>query len=149
MISQGNLFCPGSSIMKYLISTCALTLMMVPAMAQAVGFGVGINPAFRTTVTPRDNGVYEVATSGSSAPVAYWCGIGDFAIRTLRTKSNQRIYITRAYDKQTRTVQFSLTAPEGVDTTPGYSVTVKRVGENMSAASAQRYCSDNFMDFGF
>ncbi len=124
-------------------------LVVLPGLAQAVGFGVAINPAFQTTVTPLKNGVYQVASSGSSAAVAYWCGIGDFAIRTLRTKATQRIYITKAYDKQTRTVLFSLTAPEGVDTTPGYSVTVKRVGENMTAGSAQGYCYDNLMDFGF
>lgn len=125
------------------------TVMLWPGFAQGIGFGVGVYPAFQTTVTPLKNGDYQVSVSGSSAPVSYWCGIGDFAIRTLRTKATQRIYITRAYEKQTRTVQFSLTPPEGVDTTPGYSVTVKRVGENMSAGSAQGYCWDNFMDFGF
>ncbi|WP_170762515.1 hypothetical protein [Ruegeria lacuscaerulensis] len=126
-----------------------VTLAVLPGLAQAVGFGIGINPAYRTTVTPLKNGVYEVATHGTSAPVAYWCGIGDFAIRTLRTQATQRIYIARAYDKQTRTVQFSLTPPEGADTSKGYSVTVKRVGANLSAASAQGYCYDNLMDFGF
>ncbi|WP_037317308.1 hypothetical protein [Ruegeria halocynthiae] len=124
-------------------------LAILPGLAQAVGFGVGVYRGFRTAVTPLDNGIYEVSASGTSAPVAYWCGIGDFAIRTLRTKATQRIYITRAYERQARTVQFSLTAPEGVDTNPGYSVTVKRVGENMTAGSAQGYCYDNFMDLGF
>ncbi len=130
--------------------TAALAMLIViPGIAQAVGFGIAVRPAFRTTVTPLPNGVYEVAAIGTSAPVAYWCGIGDYAIRTLRTKSNQRIYIAGAYVPKARTVQFSLTPPEGADTSPGYSVTVKRVGANMTAASAQDYCYDNFMDFGF
>lgn len=120
-----------------------------PVIAQGIGVRIGNYPGFKTTVTPKANGVYEVSASGTSAPVAYWCGIGDFAIRTLRTKATQRIYIVRAYEKGVRTVQFSLTPPEGVDTTPGYSITVKRVGENMSAGSAQGYCWDNFLDFGF
>ncbi|WP_170751418.1 hypothetical protein [Ruegeria lacuscaerulensis] len=124
-------------------------IVLLPGVAQAIGFGVNLNPAVRVEVADKGNGIYEVSTRGTTAPVAYWCGIGDYAIRTLRTKATQRIYITRAYEKQTRTVQFSLTPPEGVDTTPGYSVTVKRVGENLSAGSAQTYCYDNFLDFGF
>lgn len=126
-----------------------ISLILVPGFASAIGLGVGIRPAYQTTVTPMDGGVYEVATSGSTAPVTYWCGIGDFAIRTLRTSATQRIYIYRAYEPGVRTVQFSLTPPAGADTSPGYSVTVKRVGANMTAASAQGYCYDNFMDLGF
>ncbi|WP_170775791.1 hypothetical protein [Ruegeria lacuscaerulensis] len=123
--------------------------IVVPGLAQAVGVGFRLNPAIRINVADKGNGVYEVSTRGTSAPVAYWCGIGDYAIRTLRTKATQRIYIYRAYEKQTRTVQFSLTPPEGADTSTSYSVTVKRVGENLSAASAQGYCFDNFLEFGF
>lgn len=126
----------------------ALVLLPGLALGQAVGFGVGINPAFRTTITPLKNGWYEVATHGTSAPIAYWCGIGDFVKRGLGMKGNQRIYVARAYEKHVRTVQFSLTPPEGADTSPGYSVTVKRVGANMSANAAQNHCYDNLMDFG-
>ncbi len=126
-----------------------LCLGLTPGIAAAVGFGISVRPQFRTEVTPLDGGVYEVKTFGSSAPVAYWCGIGDYAIRTLRTKSSQRIYISREYIKGARTVQFSFTPPEGADTGNSYSVTVKRVGANMSAGTAQGYCYDNFIDFGF
>lgn len=135
--------------MQFFRASIVAAVFVVPGIAQAVGFGVGINPSFRTTVTPLKGGIYEVSSSGTSAPVAYWCGIGDYAIRTLRTKATQRIYIARAYQKGIRTVQFSLTPPEGADTSSSYSVTVKRVGANMSAGSAQGYCYDNFMDFGF
>lgn len=135
--------------MRVLKAVALVAMGFTPGLAQAVGFGVGVFPTFRTEVTPLDGGVYEVRAIGTSAPVAYWCGIGDYAIRTLRTKATQRIYITKAYEKNVRTVQFSLTPPPGVDTNPGYSVTVKRVGENMTAASAQGYCYDDFRDFRF
>lgn len=126
-------------------------LVLVPALAQATGFGFryGFNPGFRATVTPLDNGNYQVATHGSSAAVAYWCGIGDFAIRTLGLPTTQQIYVSRAYEKQTRTVEFSFTAPEGGSTKKSYSITVSRVGESMSASGAQSRCYDNFMDFDF
>ncbi|MEX0338086.1 MAG: hypothetical protein AB3N11_03505 [Arenibacterium sp.] len=137
--------------MRIVRITAVAAMVTLPGLAQAVGFGVGIgvNPAFRTTVTPLQNGIYEVATHGTSAPIAYWCGIGDYVKRTLGASGNQRIYISRAYEKQVRTVQFSLTPPEGADTSSSYSVTVKRVGANMTANTAQNYCYDNFMDFGF
>ncbi len=124
-------------------------LVLAPRFAHAVGFGLDVRPQFRTDITPLDNGEYRVKAIGSSAPVNYWCGIGDYAIRTLGVSNSQRIYISKAYVPGERTVQFSLTPPPGADTNPGYSITVKRVGENMSAASAQNYCYDNFMDFDF
>ncbi len=127
----------------------AAALVLLPGIAQAVGFGLQVRPQFRTEITPVQNGVYAVKAIGSSAPVNYWCGIGDFAIRTLGVPNSQRIYIFKAYEPGVRTVQFSLTPPPGADTKPGYSVTVKRVGANMSAVQAQNYCYDNFMDFDF
>lgn len=122
---------------------------LAPAAAYAVGFGISVRPTYRTDIRPLKDGIYEVKAIGSSAPVNYWCGIGDYAIRQLGVPGSQRIYIWKAYEPGVRTVQFSLNPPPGVDTTPGYSITVKRVGENMSASSAQNYCYDNFMDFGF
>ncbi len=133
--------------MRLLKLACLLPVVLAPALAQAVGLGV--RPAFRTTVTPLQDGTFEVAAIGTSAPVAYWCGIGDYAIRTLRTSATQRIYVSKPYERGVRTVQFSLTPPEGGDTGPSYSITVRTVGANMTAASAQGYCWDNIIDFGF
>lgn len=124
-------------------------LLLSPAVAQAAGFGLSVQPQFRTEITPLNDGSYEVKAIGSSAPVNYWCGIGDYAIRRLGVPNSQRIYVSRAYEPGVRTVQFSLTPPPGVDTDPGYSLTVKRVGENLSAISAQNYCYDNFIDMDF
>ncbi|MEM1005492.1 MAG: hypothetical protein AAGK26_08925 [Pseudomonadota bacterium] len=126
----------------------ATFLILTPALAQGVGFGLNVRPQFRTDIKVLENGIYEVRGIGSSAPVTYWCGIGDYAIRTLRVSNSQRIYVAKAYEPGVRTVQFSLTPPPGADTSPGYSVTVRRVGANMSAAAAQNYCYDNFIDLG-
>ena len=132
-------------VMQFVRIFAPTALALMPAMADAVGFGLDIRPQFRTEITALPDGVYEVKALGSSAPVTYWCGIGDFAIRTLGVPNSQRIYIWRAYERGVRTVQFSLTPPPGADTNPGYSITVSRVGENMSASSAQNYCYDNFI----
>ncbi len=136
-------------MMRFAQAFVVSTMIFAPQLAHALGFGVNVRPQYRTEITPLDGGIYEVKAIGSSAPVNYWCGIGDFAIRTLGVPGPTRIYIYRAYEPGVRTVQFSMTPPPGADTTPGYSITVKRVGENMSATSAQSYCFDNFMDFGF
>lgn len=136
--------------MKHFMAAVILSAtVLAPAAVQAIGFGVGVRPTYRTEIRQAGDGIYEVKAIGSSAAVNYWCGIGDFAIRQLRVPNSQRIYIWKAYEPGTRTVQFSLKPPPGADTNPGYSITVKRVGENMSASSAQNYCYDNFMDFGF
>ncbi|WP_299984654.1 hypothetical protein [uncultured Ruegeria sp.] len=135
--------------MRFIKLACLLVALVTPAVSQAVGYGVGARPAFRTTVTPLTGGIYEVAAIGTSAPVAYWCGIGDYAIRTLRTSATQRIYISKPYERGVRTVQFSLTPPAGAEDVTTYSVTVKTVGANMTAGSAQGYCYDNVIDFGF
>lgn len=131
-----------------------ITLTAAPGIALAIGFGAGVRMGYRTEVAQLDNGVFEIVSYGTSAPVSYWCGAGDFAIRGLRTKGNQRIYVWKAYGPSVskpgkKGVQFSLTAPEGADTSESYSITVKRVGENMSAGTAQSYCFDNIMDLGF
>lgn len=134
--------------MRFLKLICLITAILAPAVAHAIGFGIGVRPAFRTTVTPLQNGSFEVAAIGTSAPVAYWCGIGDYAIRTLRTSATQRIYISKPYERGVRTVQFSMTPPEGAEDVTTYSVTVKTLGASMTAASAQSYCWDNFIDMG-
>ena len=117
---------------------------MVPLYSDHVS-GMILNKCFETGIAiMRVLKIAALATFAVSPLFAQGIGIG-----ILRTKATQRIYIVRAYEKGVRTVQFSLTPPDGVDTTPGYSITVKRVGENMSAGSAQGYCFDNFLDFGF
>lgn len=74
-----------------------ITLTAAPGIALAIGFGAGVRMGYRTEVAQLDNGVFEIVSYGTSAPVSYWCGAGDFAIRGLRTKGNQRIYVWKAY----------------------------------------------------
>ncbi|WP_240482169.1 hypothetical protein [Ruegeria marisrubri] len=97
------------------------------------------------------NGVFEVVNHFGSAPKDYWCGAGDYAIRVLRTPATQRVYLWQAVGPSVaepgkKGVQFSLQPPAGADTSPGYSVSVKRVGDNMPASMAQNYCYDNTAD---
>lgn len=139
----------GFPMARFFVFFLLCTSLLAPLAAQARGIGLSVRPTYRTEIRPIGDGIYEVKAIGSSAAVNYWCGIGDYAIRQLGVPRSQRIYVWKAYEKGARTVQFSLKPPPGADTTPGYSITVNRVGENMSASSAQNYCYDNFMDFGF
>lgn len=100
-------------------------------------------------VLPAAKGVFEVVaeTGYGTAARDYWCAIGDFAIRQLGTQATRRIYIWQAEGPSVnrgrkKAVQFALVAPKGADTTPGYTLSTKRVGDNMTASQAQNYCYD-------
>lgn len=108
----------------------------------------------RHEVLPVSKGVWEVVNRVGSGAQDYWCGIGDFAIRQLRTQATQRIYVWReigpAVNRPGRkSVQFSLSPPPGVDTTPRLSLSVKVRGDNLNAATARNYCYDRVDDFRF
>lgn len=97
------------------------------------------------------NGVFEVVSRVGSAPTDFWCGAGDYAIRVLGAPVTSRIYLWQGIGPSTvrsgkKGVQFSLNPPAGADTSPGLSVTVKRVGDNMSASMAQGYCYNRVSD---
>lgn len=101
----------------------------------------------RSEVLPVSDGVWEVVNKVGSGATDYWCGIGDYAVRQLRIPVTQRIYIWQAEGPSVnvsgkKSVQFALSAPEGADTSVGYSVSVKRAGDNMTASMAQKYCYD-------
>ncbi|MFT7597004.1 MAG: hypothetical protein ACI8R4_004347 [Paracoccaceae bacterium] len=102
----------------------------------------GIN---RHEVYPVSDTVFEVLNDVGSGAVDYWCGAGDFARQVMGTPAAQRIYIWRgigpsATRQGRRSVQFSLTPPPDADTTPGLSLSVKKVGDNMTSALAYQYC---------
>ena len=101
----------------------------------------------RAEVLPVSDGVFEVTNSGGSAAQHYWCGAGDYAISQLRTGATQRVYIWQALGPSVnrpgrKSVQFALQPPPGANTTPGYSLSVRAVGDNMTAAAAREYCWD-------
>ena len=105
----------------------------------------------RHEVLPVSEGVWEVVNRVGSGAQDYWCGIGDFAIRQLRTQATQRIYIWQEIGPSVnrpgrKSVQFALTPPPGSDTSTGYSLSVKIRGDNLNAATARNYCYDRFDD---
>lgn len=105
----------------------------------------------RHEVMPVSDGVWEVINEVGSGPQDYWCGIGDFAIRQLRTKATQRIYVWQgigpAATRQGRkSVQFSLSPPPGASTERGYSLSIKNPGYSLNAATARYYCFDRMED---
>ena len=102
------------------------------------------------TATAVDSATVELSARTSVAQ-DYWCQAGSYARNQLRIPVATRIYLVREMGPSQsvpgeRSVVFSLNPPEGVDTTPGNSVTVKRVGENMSVAGAESFCTDNLID---
>jgi len=98
-------------------------------------------------------GVFEVVGRVGSGAQEYWCGAGDYAIAVLGAAAAQRVYIWRplgasATERGRKAVQFALSPPPGTDTSTGYSLTVRRAGDNLSAAMAQQYCyGGRFDDF--
>ena len=63
----------------------------------------------------------------------------------------QRIYVWRPVGPSVvrpgrKAVHFALSPPPGAETATGYSLTVRRAGENLSAAMARQYCHDSRFD---
>ena len=132
--------------MRIRTSLLLAAALIVPTVA------AGFQAFNRFEVYPvNQSGVFEVVNRHGSASKDFWCGAGDYAIRVLRTSATQRIYLVQPVGPSVtvqgrKGVQFALNPPQGVDTTPGYSVTVKRVGDNMPAHLAQNYCYDRLAD---
>jgi len=102
-------------------------------------------------VQPLGGGVYEVVGRVGSGAADYWCGIGDFATVVLGVAVVQRIYVWRPVGPSVvrpgrKAVHFALSPPPGAETATGYSLTVRRAGENLSAAIARQYCHDSRFD---
>lgn len=93
-------------------------------------------------------GVFEVVGRIGSGAQQYWCGAGDYAIAVLGAAAAQRVYVWRPIGPSVaepgrKAVQFALSPPPGADTSTGYSLTVRRAGDNLRAAAAQQYCYDS------
>lgn len=96
-------------------------------------------------VVPISKGVFAVLNENSSGAADYWCAAGDYTRRQLRIPSAQKIYIWRGIGPSEthpgkKSVQFSLTPPEKSDPSPGYSLSVKAVGDSLTSAAAYQYC---------
>lgn len=99
----------------------------------------------RLEVFPVSNSVWEVVAGVGTSPADFWCGAGDYAQRVLGTPAAERIYIWRAIGPSVnvpgrKAVQFSLTPPPNVSTSPGYSLSVKATGDNLARHAAVQYC---------
>lgn len=129
---------------RTLVAALALALA-IPASAQAWW-------AFnRHEVLPVSEGAYEVVGRVGTSAQDYWCAIGHFARAALGADATQRVYIVEGIGPSVnrsgrKSVKFSLTPPQGVDLTPGLSLSTKRVGDNLNAATAQNYCYDRVED---
>lgn len=96
------------------------------------------------TVNPLSDTSYEVIGRGGISSNDYWCAAGDFAFRVLGAGSGQRIYVSRERgsaetENAKSAVQFSLEQPD-VPSKPTLLLTVTRIGDSLSIASARGYC---------
>lgn len=101
----------------------------------------------RLTVNPVSDTVFEVIGLPGSPGSEFWCAAGEYALRVLGTSSTQRVYIVRGRAAPVTgtgpsAVQFSLNLPEGVPPQSGLTLSVKKVGDNLSVAFARTYCLD-------
>ncbi len=122
----------------------AIGLALLPVTAQAWW------ASNRHEVLPVSDGVWEVVGRVGSSAQDYWCGIGDFAITQLRTSATQRIYILEGIGPSVnregrKSVKFTLTRPQE-EAPSGYSLSIRKTGENLNAATARYYCFDRLDD---
>lgn len=99
-------------------------------------------------VYPVSPTVFEVVGQPGSGAADYWCGAGDYVRHSLGLPAVQRVFIWRQIgpsvaQSSRKAVQFSLSPPEHKVAPPGYSLSVKAVGDNLTAAAAYQYCLDN------
>lgn len=99
------------------------------------------------TVNPLPGGAFEVIGEPGSAGPDFWCAAGDYAIRVLGVESTQRIYIVRGRgapetSDRKAAVQFALSPANGPDPRQRLFLSMRRVGDNLSAAFARNYCLD-------
>jgi len=122
--------------------TCAMALilgLLLPSMA------LSWRAWNRHEVFPLGGGLYEVLSEPGSGPADFWCGIGDYALSQLGVGATDRIYIHRAIGAAVtrpghRAVQFALAPPPGADLSTPLTLSVERVGDNLSAGFARQYC---------
>jgi len=127
--------------MKPIGAVLAASLILSPGLAHAY------RSPTQNDVVQVSGSVWEVLARPGTSAANYWCSAGDFAIRQLGAQAVQRVFIWQPLGPSTtrpgtKSVQFSFSAPEGANTTPGYSLSVKNAGDNLTAAAAQQYCFD-------
>ncbi|MCB1364962.1 MAG: hypothetical protein KDK02_12630 [Rhodobacteraceae bacterium] len=102
----------------------------------------------RHEVLPLGGGIYEVIGEPGSGAQDFWCAIGDYGIARLGLPAVQRIYTWRGIGPSAarpgrKAMQFALAPPEGADTSTPLTLSLTRVGDNLTAAAARQYCYGN------
>ncbi|UWQ89765.1 hypothetical protein K3727_13180 [Rhodobacteraceae bacterium M382] len=124
-----------------LAATVALPHMGAPAMAWRASSGL--------EVFALSDGTVEVLSRAGSATTDFWCAIGDYAVRQARVPTKDRVYLVApmgpsATRSNYKSVRFGFTKPANADTGQSYSLSIKRVGENLSVGMARQYCFGNY-----
>jgi len=132
---------------KIKIRTSLKTLCALTVAALAASPVLAFTASNYMRVNPVNTSVFEVVARGGARPGDYWCAAAEYLLYKGSTNATQRIYLVRelgAAETANRrsAAQFSLQAPSGVDTNPGVTMSVQRVGENLSAAMARDQCYD-------
>lgn len=118
----------------------------------APGLALAWRAVNQSEVIPVAGDRFEVINRASSRAQDYWCAAGDYAIAQLRKPAGQRIYIWAGVGpsqttKGRKAVQFSLSVPPSGPAPQSLSLSVKAVGDSLTAAAAQQYCYDRLRNF--
>ena len=129
-------------------------ILLAGVLALVPGWGLAWRAYNTHVVVPVSQTVFEVVGRPGSSAANYWCSAGDYVRHRLRMKATTRIYIWQAIGpsvsySNSKAVQFSLNSPVEPPLSPGYSLSVKAVGDNLTAAAAYQYCLGNSRVFPF
>lgn len=123
----------------------ARAIPLAAAIAALPGLAIAWQSINRNEVVQVTSTEFEVIGRVATGAADYWCSAGDFVIAGLGRSSSSRVYIWKAIGPSTvaanaKAVTFSLNEPPSGPAPQSYSLSVKAVGDSMSAAAAQQYC---------
>ncbi|TMM55093.1 hypothetical protein [Sulfitobacter sabulilitoris] len=125
-----------------------LALVLWPAMAQAQAYEA-IN---RLLVVPIDRTTFEVIEARGEGARGIWCAAANYVRRNGLRSADGRIYVQRARGPSVtvpgrKGVVFTLRPDAQLQATPrSLSVSVRRVGENLSVNHAHIFCDDYILE---
>lgn len=132
---------------KYLIAICAAASVFAASAVWAQTYRA-VN---RLYVKPLGSDTFEVFEDRGAGARGIWCAAADYTKSIGRDRKGQRMFIleprgpSKTTPNQTAVV-FTLKPNEALrNTAPSYSVSVRRVGENLPVHHAQLFC-DAFID---
>jgi hypothetical protein len=144
---------------------------MIRALAAGLALAIGLSgataqaergPAFRPVfvarndllVYPMPDGTFEVQARAGTAGPQYFCAAGDYAWRRLNVPVASRVVVVRPDGPSTtnpggRGMVFKV-VPQGAASSEdqGWTVSMRRAGENHSVAMARALCRNGTVSFG-